>query len=83
MRWSKAEQPQLPDWEPDLVDEAIRSAEERRRAEKTSAKKRAVQLAREKAYHRLAVAIDRPIVTDDPNQLRLFPADPTLFDDAG
>ena len=80
---TRPEQPRLPDWEPALIDEAIRTAEERRQAEKTSAKKRAVQLAREKGYHRLAAAIDRPKLQDDPMQLRLFPADPTLFDDAG
>lgn len=77
-----AEQPRLPQWETDLIDEAIRTAEERREAEKSAAKKRAVQLAREKAYHRLAAAIDRPVPKVDPNQLRLFPTDPTLFDDA-
>ncbi|MDQ4095860.1 MAG: hypothetical protein M3174_06635 [Actinomycetota bacterium] len=80
---SPVEQPRLPEWEHDLIDEAIRAAEQRREAEKTAAKKRAVQLAREKAYHRLAVAIDRPERPHDPRQLRLFPTDPTLFDDAG
>lgn len=80
---STAEQPRLPAWEADLIDEAIRTAEQRREAEKSAAKKRAVQLAREKAYHRLAVAIDRPTRAHDPRQLRLFPSDPTLFDDAG
>ncbi len=82
MTMSGAQQPRLPEWESDLIDEAICTAEERREAEKTAAKKRAVQLAREKAYHRLAVAIDRPARAHDPRQLRLFPTDPTLFDDA-
>ena len=77
------EQPRLPAWESDLIDEAIRTAEQRREAEKEAAKKRAVQLAREKAYHRLAVAIDRPKPKVSSRQLKLFPTDPTLFDDAG
>lgn len=77
------EQPRLPAWESDLIDEAIRTAEERRAKEKEAAKKRAVQLAREKAYHRLAVAIDRPAPKVSSRQLKLFPTDPTLFDDAG
>lgn len=80
---STAEQPRLPEWEHDLIEEAIRAAEHRRDAEKAAAKNRAIQLAREKAYHRLAVAIDRPVRRHDPRQLRLFPTDPTLFDDAG
>ena len=77
------EQPRLPAWESELIDEAIRTAEERREAEKTAARRRAVQLDREKAYHRLAAAIDRPAPEVDSRQLRLFPTDPTLFDDAG
>lgn len=80
---SRAEQPRLPAWESDLIDDAIRTAEERREAEKAGARQRAVQLAREKAYHRLAVAIDRPDPQHNSRQLRLFPSDPTLFDDAG
>lgn len=79
---SSPEQPHLPDWEADLIDEAIRAAEQRLQAERLAAERRAIQLAREKAYHRLAAAIDRPSA-DDPRQLRLFPTDPTLFDDAG
>jgi hypothetical protein len=75
-------QERLPEWEPDLVDEAIRGAEERHEAEKARAQRRAVQLAREQGYHRLAVAIDRPdqerTVT---GQLSLFDDDHTLFDD--
>ena len=82
MASSEAQQPQLPDWESQLIDDAIKTAEQRREAEKTAARKRAVQLAREKAYHRLAVAIDRPVPEPDDRQLTLFPTDPTLFDDA-
>ena len=45
-----------------------------------------MELRRQQAYHRLAIEIDRPDVTatpDLPGQLRLFPSEPTLFDDAG
>lgn len=75
------EQAQLPEWETDLIDEAITSAEHRLENERKIASKRAVQLARERAYHRLAVAIDRPRAAEvSPDQLTLFPEDPTLFD---
>ena len=71
----------LPEWETGLVEEAIRAAERRLEEERTRARRRAVQLAREQGYHRLALAIDRParagVSTD---QLRLFGDDPTLFD---
>jgi hypothetical protein len=78
------ESPSLPDWERELIDEAIGEAERRLEAEKTRARKRAVQLAREQAYHRLAVAIDRPPSPKVSNgQLSFFRNDPTLFDDAG
>lgn len=71
----------LPDWEPLLVDEAIETAERRLRQEDERARKRAVQLAREQGYHRLAVEIDRPARTKiSPDQLSFFPSDPTLFD---
>ena len=74
------EQAALPQWESDMIDEAIRDAESRRAGEKDRAKKRAVQLAREQAYHRLALEIDRPTQTKiTPGQLSFFP-DPTLFD---
>jgi hypothetical protein len=66
------------------LEGAIASAEHRLEAERQSAAQRAVQLAREQAYHRLAVAIDRPppaAVT--PGQLSLFVVEDTLFDDAG
>jgi hypothetical protein len=73
----------LPEWESDLIEETIRAAEDRLLAEKEKARKRAVQLAREQAYHRLAAAIDRPRKKrPDSGQLSLFPEDPTLFDDA-
>jgi len=74
-------QPQLPEWESQLIDEAIATAQSRLEAERAQARRRAVQLAREQGYHRLAVAIDRPArprVSGD--QLTLFGADPTLFD---
>lgn len=79
----EVEQPRLPEWESELIDEAVTAAERRRAAEKAAAKKRAVQLAREQAYHRLAVAIDRPVTEVDERQLSLFSEEPTLFDDAG
>ncbi|MGH2777924.1 MAG: hypothetical protein ACRDJB_04675 [Actinomycetota bacterium] len=74
-------QPQLPEWESQLIDEAIATAQERLEAERAQAHRRAIQLAREQAYHRLAVAIDgagRGRVSG--NQLTLFGSDPTLFD---
>ena len=71
----------LPEWEPLLVDEAIEAAQRRLRQEDERARKRAVQLAREQGYHRLAVEIDRPARTKiSPDQLSFFPSDPTLFD---
>lgn len=75
------EQAALPQWESELIEDAIREAEERRAAEKDQAKKRAVQLAREQAYHRLALEIDRPKSKSKvtPGQLSFFPT-PTLFD---
>ena len=75
-------QQELPDWEFDLVEEAIELAEKRRNDEKAEARKRAVQLAREQGYHRLAVAIDRPTNHSvGAGQLSFFPAEPTLFDE--
>ena len=76
------EQASLPNWESQLIDDAIRDAEARREAEKAKAKKRALQLAREQAYHRLAMEIDRPAHEKvSPGQLSFFPKDPTLFDE--
>jgi len=77
-------QERLPDWEAEMIDEAIDSAEKRLEDEKTTAKKRQLQLDRERAYHRLAAEIDRPRRKKaGPGQLSLFPTDPKLFDDAG
>jgi len=74
-------QSQLPEWESQLIDEAIATAERRLEKERTQARKRAVQLAREQGYHRLAVAIDRPSrIEVSGDQLTLFGAVPTLFD---
>jgi hypothetical protein len=73
------EQPKLPDWESDLVADAIRAAERRLEEERARARGRALQLAREQAYHRLAVAIDRPHRPVGPDQLSFFP-ETTLFD---
>lgn len=71
----------LPEWESLLVDEAIETAERRLREEEERARRRAVQLAREQGYHRLAVEIDRPaLVKISPDQLSFFPSNPTLFD---
>ncbi len=77
------EQASLPNWENQMIDDAIRDAESRREQEKAKAKKRALQLAREQGYHRLALEIDRPapVVKRHPGQLSFFPTDPTLFDD--
>jgi hypothetical protein len=77
-------QEQLPEWEKSLIDAALVEAERRREREEERAARRALQLAREQAYHRLAVAIDRPQRgTRTRGQLSLWPEDPTLFDDAG
>jgi hypothetical protein len=75
------DQAKLPQWEEDLIDVAIKAAETRIEAEHLAARKRALQLAREQAYHRLAVAIDRPDEPKNSRQLSLFGDDPTLFDD--
>ncbi len=75
-------QDEVPDWEPRLIDEAIKDAETRLEVERERAQKRALQLAREQGYHRLAVAIDRkPNPKAGDGQLSLFPLDRTLFDD--
>ena len=78
------DQERLPEWEGRLVDDMLEAARDRLDQEETKARKRALQLAREQAYHRLAVAIDRPRRTPATHgQLSLFPTDPQLFDDAG
>lgn len=75
------EQAMLPEWESQLIEEAITTAERRLEEEDRKARKRAIQLAREQGYHRLAVEIDRPTRRSaGPGQLSLFPGDPTLFD---
>ncbi|HWC13908.1 MAG TPA: hypothetical protein VG929_04875 [Actinomycetota bacterium] len=77
------EQPQLPEWESLLIDEAITAAERRYAEEQKRAKGRELELRRQQAYHRLAFVIDRPEskrVPDHPGQLSFFPQDPTLFD---
>jgi hypothetical protein len=77
------DQAALPQWESEMIDEAILDAEARRANEKERARKRAVQLAREQAYHRLALEIDRPKQDKvTPGQLSFFPT-PTLFDQDG
>jgi hypothetical protein len=74
----------LPQWERQMIDDAIGEAETRLEEEKAGAARRALQLAREQGYHRLAVAIDRGDPTDhNPAQLRLWGSEPTLFDEAG
>lgn len=75
------EQAMLPEWESQLIEEAISAAEKRLSEEEKKARRRAIQLAREQGYHRLAVEIDRPTRRSaGPGQLSFFPADPTLFD---
>lgn len=65
-----------------LVDDAFKEAERRLHDEEAKATRRAVQLAREQAYHRLALEIDRPRTSKvSPSQLSFFP-DATLFDGA-
>lgn len=74
----------LPEWERSMIEETIVEAEGRARMAEDRAKSRALQLAREQGYHRLALAIDRPEVPGvSPAQLRLWSTDPTLFDQAG
>jgi hypothetical protein len=78
-------QPQLPDWESLMIDEAIERAENRLREEEAKAKRRTVELNRQQGYHRLALAIDRPEKASKrqhPGQLSFFPKDPTLFDES-
>jgi hypothetical protein len=78
-------QPQLPDWESLLIDEAIDQAENRYRDEQAKAKHKTVELNRQQGYHRLALAIDRPekaVKRQHPGQLSFFPKDPTLFDES-
>lgn len=67
-----------------LVEDAMVEAERRLADNTEKARKRAIQLAREQAYHRLAIAIDRPqsgARAKGEGQLTLFPVDLTLFED--
>lgn len=76
-------QPQLPEWESLLIDDAISMAENRYKDESARAQRRTVELKRQQGYHRLALAIDRPEqgrTRPHPGQLSFFPKDPTLFD---
>jgi hypothetical protein len=76
-------QPQLPEWESLLIDDAIATAESRYKDEEAKAERRTVELNRQQGYHRLALAIDRPVPgrsRQHPGQLSFFPKDPTLFD---
>jgi hypothetical protein len=69
-----------------LVADAIHEAERRLADEKARERKRAIQLAREQGYHRLAMEIDRPRRSRrvSPSQLSFFPErNPTLFEDDG
>lgn len=77
------DQAALPQWESEMIEDAILDAETRRAGEQERARDRAVQLAREQAYHRLALEIDRPKQEKvTPGQLSFFPT-PTLFDQDG
>lgn len=72
----------LPGWEQDLLDEAVTGRPADAEEEQVRARRRALQLAREQGYFRLALEIDRPRRTRvSPSQLSFFPTDPTLFDD--
>lgn len=78
------DQERLAEWDL-LVADAVREAQARLDDEDERGRARAVQLAREQAYHRLAVAIDRPGRANKagagPGQLSFFPtAEPKLFD---
>ncbi len=74
----------LPAWERSMIEDTILEAEGRARLAEDRARSRALQLAREQGYHRLALAIERPEVAGvSPAQLKLWSTDPTLFDQAG
>jgi hypothetical protein len=73
----------VPTWEQDLLDESIAQSPPTTDEDAARARRRALQLAREQAYHRLALEIDRPRRHKvSPSQLSFFPTDPTLFDEA-
>ena len=72
----------LPGWEQDLLEDAVTNAPSKPDEEQVQAKRRALQLAREQAYFRLALEIDRPKRTKvSPSQLSFFPKNPTLWDE--
>jgi hypothetical protein len=72
---------ELPGWEHELLEDSVADAPSTPEAEQARARSRALQLAREQAYFRLALEIDRPKRTKvSPSQLSFFPTNPTLFD---
>ena len=73
---------ETPAWEQDLLDESIAQSAPSGDEDAARARRRALQLAREQAYFRLALEIDRPRHDAvSPSQLSFFPKDPTLFDE--
>lgn len=74
----------LAEWDLLLAD-AVREAERKLADEKVKERTRAVQLAREQGYHRLALEIDRPSRGGvSPSQLSFFPdRHPKLFEEKG
>ena len=72
----------VPAWEQDLLDESVAQLPPTKDEDDDRARGRALQLAREQAYFRLALEINRPRPAKvGPGQLSFFPTDPTLFDD--
>lgn len=72
----------VPAWEQELLDESVALSPPTQDEAAERARGRALQLAREQAYFRLALEIDRPRQTKvSPSQLSFFPTDPTLFDE--
>lgn len=72
----------VPDWEQELLDESVARSPSSGDEDAVRARRRALQLAREQAYFRLALEIDRPKHHKvSPSQLSFFPTDPTLFDE--
>ncbi|HEY7874145.1 MAG TPA: hypothetical protein VIG64_03375 [Actinomycetota bacterium] len=73
---------EVPAWEQEMLDETVAQSPPGKDEDDARARRRALQLAREQAYFRLALEIDRPRRTKvSPSQLSFFPTDPTLFDD--
>ena len=72
----------VPEWEQELLDETVAQSPPTKDEADERARGRVLQLAREQAYFRLALEIDRPSHTKvSPSQLSFFPTDPTLFDE--